>query len=264
MSMSIYCANFDLEQIANSGQCFRWVKISDKVWRFPIKNEWYLAWHSDEDHKQIFISKENDTDVDEETINEYFDIKTDYHSIINRIPENDTYLKTAAEKYYGIRILKQDLWETIVSFIISQNNNIPRIKKSIEKLCDEIPHKRFPTPWDILEMNLSDKGLGYRDKYLEDAAHWYLWRFDNTKMALINSDNPKSDLMEVKGIGNKVADCICLFGLHRIDSCPIDTWMKKIINVRYGGIQPEWMKSEYAGIFQQYVFAYERSLDGNK
>ena len=261
--MIIYNDNFNLEQIANSGQCFRWEEVNNKAWKFPIDNKWYLAWHPNGDHRKIHIVKEDGTDIDEEAVNWYFDIQTDYHAIINSIPENDTYLKTAAEKYYGIRILKQDLWEMIVSFIISQNNNIPRIKKSIERLCDEMPHKRFPTfptPWDILDMDLSDKGLGYRDKYLEDAAYWYLLRFDNAKTALINSDNPKSDLKEVKGIGNKVADCICLFGLHKLQACPIDTWMKKIINTRYGGVKPNWMKSEYAGVFQQYVFAYERSF----
>lgn len=108
-------------------------------------------------------------------------------------------------------------------------------------------------------MDLSDKGLGYRDKYIKAACDFYSnWTWFEEKTP------NRTNLLEIYGVGNKVADCICLFGLHQLDACPIDTWIKKIINARYNGIQPEWMKGKYAGIFQQYVFAYERSLHGNK
>lgn len=131
--MIIYNDNLDLTQIANSGQCFRWVRVNNRVWKFPICDIWYRAWHDENNHSKIHIVKENGSEVDSELVNHYFDIDTDYHSIIEEIPQDDLYLKNAAEKYSGIRILRQDLWEMIISFIISQNNNIPRIKKASKK-----------------------------------------------------------------------------------------------------------------------------------
>ena len=261
--MIIYNDNLDLTQIANSGQCFRWVRVNNKVWKFPIYDIWYKAWHDEINHSKIHISNVDGREADEVLVNHYFDLDTDYRSIINEIPEDDDYLKQAAEKYYGIRILRQDLWETMVSFIISQNNNIPRIKKNIEKLCDK-NDGMFPNRFELYKMDLSDIGLGYREEYLKNASLclWNRWQHLSLQCVLENSDNLKEELMEIKGIGNKVADCICLFGLHRLDSCPIDTWMKKIIETRYNGIKPEWMSSKYAGVYQQYVFAYERSLKG--
>ena len=259
--MIIYNDNLDLTQIANSGQCFRWVRVNNKVWKFPIYDVWYKAWHDENNHSKIHISKADGTEADEELINYYFDIDTNYQSIINEIPKDDLYLKQAADAFSGIRILRQDLWEMMVSFIISQNNNIPRIKKSIEKLCDKKDGK-FPDWWNVIELNLSDLHLGYREEYLKNVAWWFFTLSPYTEAILIDSDNPRRELKQIKGIGDKVADCICLFGLHRVDSCPIDTWMKKIIETRYNGTKPEWMNSKYAGVYQQYVFAYERSLKG--
>lgn len=261
--MIIYNDNLDLTQIANSGQCFRWVRLNNRVWKFPICDIWHKAWHDENNHNMIHIVKENGMEADSKLVNDYFDIDTDYRSIIEEIPQDDFYLKNAAEKYSGIRILRQDLWEVIVSFIISQNNNIPRIKKSVEKLCDEVGG-RFPNYYEILDMDLSDKGLGYRDSYLINAVLWFHYHGDSLKYEFLSYKSLKDNLIQIKGVGNKVADCICLFGLHQLNACPIDTWMKKIINTRYGGIQPEWMNGKYAGVFQQYVFAYERNTYKNK
>lgn len=257
--MIIQNNNLDLDQIANSGQCFRWSKIDEKAWRFPIYDIWHHAWHDEINHDMIYVFREDKRSVNEDIVNYYFDIKTDYRSIIDMIPEDDLYLKDAADAFSGIRILRQGAWETIVSFIISQNNNIPRIKKSIEKLCQDC-NGNFPSHIEIKNMNLSDKGLGYRDKYLKDAALWW-FRKIGFPYSIINhiEDNTKEQLLEIKGIGPKVADCICLFGLHQLDACPIDTWMKKIIKTRYNGTKPDWMSGEYAGVYQQYVFAYERN-----
>lgn len=256
--MIIHNDNLDLEQIANSGQCFRWLKLNDKEWKFPICDFWYRAWHDENNHSIIYIKKENGQEINEKLVNDYFDINTDYRLIIEKLPQNDFYLKNAANNFSGIRILQQNLWEVIVSFIISQNNNIPRIKKSIEKLCSAVDG-RFPMPNEILNMDLSDKGLGYRDKYITDSCDYYINRIQS-----MHTPISRENLLEIRGVGNKVADCICLFGLHNLEVCPIDTWMKKIINTRYGGVKPNWMKSEYAGVFQQYVFAYERSLAFNR
>lgn len=244
--------HMSLIQIANSGQCFRWKQINESTYMIPAFG------------REITISQDGDLFIlscDESEWNSiwrnYFDLDTDYNEVENIIMEsNDDFLKAAYQFGSGIRILRQDLWEVIVSFIISQNNNIPRIKKSIQKICDEVG-RRFPNRFEIYRMDLSDKGLGYRDKYLMDAAMWDLWKHPNTQYVLENAKNPKDELMKIKGIGSKVADCICLFGLHKLDSFPIDTHIQKILDREYNGNLPDWVNSKYAGLFQQYLFYFE-------
>ena len=246
--------HMNLNQIANSGQCFRWQQIKDNTYKIPAFG------------KELTISQDRDLftlSCDENEWNSiwknYFDVETDtdYNEAENIIMKsNDDFLKVAYQFGSGIRILRQDLWETIISFIISQNNNIPRIRKSIQKLCNEVGG-RFPNRFELSRMDLSDKGLGYRDIYLMDAVMWDLWKFADPRLVLSNIENPKEELMKIKGVGNKVADCICLFSLHRLDSFPIDTHIKSIIGREYKGEMPTWVDSKYAGLFQQYLFYYE-------
>ena len=245
--------HMNLHQIVNSGQCFRWQQINDNTYKIPAFG------------KELTISQDGNTFIlscDENEWNSlwknYFDVDTDtdYNKVENIIMKsNDDFLKAAYEFGSGIRILRQDLWEVIVSFIISQNNNIPRIKNSIKKLCDEVGG-RFPSCYEILDMDLSDKGLGYRDKYLEDAASWWMWEGEYAESRLRQTKEPKRHLLEVKGIGNKVAECICLFGLHHLDAFPVDTHIRKILDREYGGELPDWAFGKYAGLFQQYLFYY--------
>ena len=143
----------------------------------------------------------------------------------------------------------------IISFIISQNNNIPRIKKSIQKLCDEVGG-RFPSCYEILDMNLSDKGLGYRDEYIRNACYARATTFTGDDLES-GYANAKARLMKIKGIGEKVANCICLFSLHYLDAFPVDTHIRKILDREYNSELPEWANSKYAGLFQQYLFYYE-------
>lgn len=244
----------DLNQIANSGQCFRWQQISDKTYKIPAFG------------RELTISQDGDLftlSCDESewrsVWKDYFDVDTDtdYDEVERIIMESDDdFLKTAYQFGSGIRILRQDLWEVVVSFIISQNNNIPRIKKSIEKLCNEVGG-RFPTCWEILDMDLSDKGLGYRDSYLVDAASWWLWEGGYAESRLKHTKEPEKHLLEIHGIGNKACACICLFGLHYLDRFPIDVHIKRILDREYNSEMPEWTKSKYTGLFQQYVFCYE-------
>ena len=244
----------NLHQIANSGQCFRWQQINNNTYKIPAFG------------RELTISQDGNTFIlscDENEWNSlwgnYFDLETNYDEVENVIMNtNDNFLKAAYEFGSGIRILRQDLWEAIVSFIISQNNNIPRIKKSIESLCDEVGGK-FPNCMEILNMNLCDKGLGYRDKYLKDAASWWIQMIEDNRSEtkLKCAKQPQKHLLEIKGIGNKVADCICLFGLHRLDSFPIDVHIKRIIDREYKGELPKWTSGKYAGLFQQFVFFYE-------
>ena len=253
MSYTVKIDHMDLDQIANSGQCFRWQKLNNNTYMIPAFG------------RELTISQDGDLftlSCDENEWNSlwrnYFDLDTDtdYDETEKIIMEsNDDFLKAAYQFGSGIRILRQDLWEVIVSFIISQNNNIPRIKRSIEKLCDEVGGK-FPTYIELVRMNLSDKGLGYRDKYIKEICKCYtdVDIFD----IFFDMDyyHDKKQLMKIKGIGNKVADCIYLFGLHHLDAFPVDTHIKKIIDQEYGGKLPEWVDSKYAGLLQQYIFYY--------
>lgn len=243
--------HMNLNQIANSGQCFRWQQINDNTYKIPAFG------------KELTISQDGNTFIlscEEDEWNSlwrnYFDLDTNYNEVENIIMNtNDDFLKAAYEFGSGIRILRQDLWEVIVSFIISQNNNIPRIRKSIQKLCNEVGG-RFPSLYDFtLKINLSNKGLGYRDRYILDACKFCMTEF----YTLSGNDYAydKSQLMKIKGIGNKVADCICLFGLHHLDAFPIDTHIKMILDREYNGEMPEWAQNKYAGLFQQYIFYYE-------
>ena len=238
--------HMDLHQIANSGQCFRWKQISNNTYNIPAFG------------KELTISQDGNTFIlscEEDEWNSlwrnYFDLDTDYNEVENIIMStNDDFLKAAYQFGNGIRILRQDLWEVIVSFIISQNNNIPRIKKSIEKLCDKVDG-RFPNPYELKYMDLSDKGLGYRDKYIKDACNKWI---DNV---ICEPFITRKELLEIKGIGNKVCSCICLFALHHLNSFPIDVHIQNILNREYNGEMPEWVNSKYSGLFQQYIFYYE-------
>lgn len=250
---TIQIDHMDLNQIANSGQCFRWQQLTANTYKIPAFG------------KELLISQDGDIftlSCDKGEWNDlwrkYFDIDTNYNEAENIIMNsNDNFLKAAYQLGSGIRILRQDLWEVIVSFIISQNNNIPRIKKSIKKLCDEVDGG-FPNCREILEMNLLDKGLGYRNNYLKEASEWYkAYSYGAIQVYGLSYQKAKEQLMTVKGIGNKVSDCICLFSLHHLNAFPIDIHIKKILDREYDGKFPEWASCKYAGLFQQYLFYYE-------
>lgn len=189
----------------------------------------------------------------------YFDVDTDtnYDEVGNIIINlNDEFLKSAYRFESGIRILRQDLWGTIISFIISQRNNIPIIKKCIKRLCEE-SNGAFPNCEELYNMDLNNKGLGYRNGYIKDACYWRAKRFENSESRLKNSKFPKEYLKEIKGVGDKIANCICLFGLHKLDSFTIDTHINDIIKREYNNKMPEWIDNKYAGLFQQYIFYFE-------
>ena len=239
--------NFDLDQIYASGQCFRWKKCSMLSYRIPISG------------KDVTIS-EFASDVFsksdcENEIRNFFDLDTNYFDIeTEAYHTHDQYLIKCYEFGKGIRILRQDLWETLITFIISQNNNISRIKKSVNAICNG---SHFPTPKELIEMDLSDKGLGYRDKYIKDACKHFM----NPRYVelLHNKDHGivRDALKDIRGVGDKVADCVRLFGLHHLEAFPIDTHIKQVIDREYGGKMPEWVHIKYAGVFQQYIFYYE-------
>ena len=262
---SVNVKDIDLGQIAESGQCFRMNYIGKGIYSIIALGK-YLEVSQQND--VLFLSC--DKDEYEKIWKEYFDIETDYNAIKENA-KSDDFLNRAIQYGGGIRILKQDLWETLISFIISQRKSIPSIKRCIETLCfrygEQIQNETsiyaytFPTPEKLSQIPIEDLrecGLGYRDVYVSEAAKWFCKNHH-----LINSDisytYAKNILMQINGVGNKVANCICLFALHQLEACPIDTHMQQIIDNIYHGIMPECMVSDKAGVLQQYAFYYKKN-----
>ena len=255
---------FELSDTLDCGQAFRFSKIDENNWHGIALNSY------------IKIGKLNDQiilynvtlDDYEQKWKHYFDFERNYEEIINIISENEV-LKAAAEKYKGIRILNQDPWEAICSFIISQNNNIPRIKCIIERLCENFGDKidggySFPTAQKLSNLTPEDLAplrAGFRARYIIDAAKKISSNeldFDLIKNGDI--DNARLELMKITGVGAKVADCALLFGFSRVEALPKDVWIKRAIAEYFNGVFPECAKN-YAGIAQQYLFSYIRDIN---
>lgn len=252
-------SHFDLRTIMNSGQCFRITEPMPNVFDVISMDQWVRIHYDTLTDAYIF-------DYAAEEFGywaQYFDFGTDYDLYFNSIKNSDDkFLKSAAEYGDGMRILRQSYWEAIVSFIISQNNNIPRIKKSIEALCKKfgtpmtkygVTYYSFPYKDDMININLedlADLGLGYRAKYIYGickCAPSSLW---------------PDKLLSIPGIGPKVESCIKLFGLHKMDSYPIDTWIKKMIDEVYDGYFDTTPYKGFEGFIQQLQFYYYRHLKG--
>lgn len=258
--------NFNIAQTLDCGQAFRWSKDDNDIWQ-GIAFGQFLKLKQTDDCITFF-------NTDEMTFNSiwrpYFDIDRDYTDIIRNISHNDT-LKTAASYGYGIRILRQDPWEALCSFIISQNNNIPRIKGIVERLCVNFGNEikggySFPTAQKISSLSLDDLQVlrsGFRAKYILDAAKKVAsGEIDFAKLNYMSTDETRNQLMTIYGVGAKVADCAMLYGMGRLDAFPKDVWIKRALDVLFGGELPE-STSQYAGIIQQYIFFYARETKLN-
>ena len=250
--------DFDIHQIARSGQCFRMSKLVVNSYKVIAFGHSVVVEQTNDDI--IFYCHKNEFD---DVWYDYFDLGCDYGNVKQQVLRyNDIFLTKAVEYGYGIRILKQNLWETMISFIISQCNNIPRIVKSIDKLCGGMTC--FPSPQDIVMMSdaqLQECGLGYGVKYVKNLARSVIsGDCDLKKLQHASYDNAINMLLSIYGVGDKVANCVALYGLHHLEAFPVDTWMKRIINAHYGGYFDVKRFGKYAGIVQQYMFFYKRSL----
>lgn len=269
---SIKIDNLDLGQIAASGQCFRMNYVGKGTYSIIAFGKYLEV--SQSLNTLIFSCDEAEY---EEIWKEYFDIETDYAAIKSNTDATDEFLQKSIQYGSGIRILKQDIWEILVTFIISQRKSIPSIKKCVETLCqkygeqitgdglnDDTPiiDYAFPTPEKIAELSIEELracGLGYRDVYVAGAAQWFIEKYPIYQKQMGTYTIAKSLLMGINGVGTKVSNCICLFALHQLEACPIDVWMQKIIDDNYKGIIPSWMVSDKAGVLQQYAFYYKKS-----
>lgn len=272
--------DFQLDHIFDCGQCFRWNK------------EEYGSYTGIAGNMAVNMSLEGDKliidNTDEEAFEffwkNYLDLDTDYGNIKTNLKDKDKVIGMAIKDGEGIRILNQELWETIVSFIISANNNIPRIKGCIESLAENFGESlgeyrgkvryAFPSPEAMAKLTVEDLAvckLGYRAKYLVNTSKMYLEDKDSFERLLkvdVSSAEALKKITSLNGVGPKVANCIMLFALKKRDAFPIDVWMKKVMNYLYGfdekdvkGMQAFAKKTfgDVAGIAQQYLFYYMRN-----
>jgi len=256
-----------------------------QVFRFAPENAGYLlfsgrhACFMRECGKVVEITAD-----DGEYFKEYFDLKRDYNKIYTSAKAfGIPVLEKSAEAGKGVRILIQDREEMLFSFIVSQNNNIPRIKGIIERLCRGIGEERnfmgktyytFPTAKDIAKQSVEfyqSIGLGYRAAYFPAVADALLNGFDLLEVAKLPTALLKKELVKLKGVGPKVADCVALFGFNRTDSFPVDTWIEKLYKEDFCGTLTDRnaiteyflnLFGENAGYYQQYMFHFKRNIEG--
>lgn len=274
---------FELKDIFDCGQCFRWNEEADGSYTGIIKNG---VMNVNCDSKNITFKGVLNCDI-EELVYNYFDFNRDYEEIKKLLALVDDNMKKSIEYGKGIRILNQDLWETIISFIISANNNIPRIKGIIDRLSKKYgtvvefnskEYYLFPTPEQLKNVTVAEYrglGLGFRDIRLYETVQMVI----NSEVNLnnlyeMNTLDARNQLLKLSGVGPKVADCILLFSdLKRFDIFPIDVWVRRVMNDLYIKNEDEKKVSKkeindiafekfgnYAGIAQQYLFYWKRTL----
>ena len=257
---------FDAGQIHLSGQCFRMSEKKEGHYTVCAGDKYTEIVRCD-DGWQFLCSEE----AFENFWKHYFALDEDYESYRAKINPKDSYLTAAAGFGSGIRILNQDLWEMIITFLISQQNNIARIRKCIESLCvhygkqmitaDGTVYNAFPTAEALAaasEEDLRGLNLGYRSKYIAKTARdVFEGHFDLEKVRLMPYKEAKTALLELYGVGTKVADCICLFGLHQMSAFPVDTHISQVLDREYKKGFPFRRYSGCQGLMQQYIFYYD-------
>lgn len=271
--------DFDPKHIFECGQCFRWKAEEDGSYTGVAKgrvinvsregNTVYLKNTNLEDFNKIWKS--------------YFDLETDYAKIKNELKSMDEYLEKATEFGWGIRILRQDPWEMLISFIISSNNRIPMIQKAISNLSREygtyigkfngVEYYDFPTPEQLSKASIADIracSTGFRDKYIKATTERVIsenedvYNYEN-----LGTEDCRKKLMEFNGVGPKVCDCIALFGMQKYDTFPVDVWVKRVMQEFYVEDDMSLLKirkyaidkfEDLSGFAQQYLFYYAREL----
>jgi len=258
-------SDFDLSKTFECGQCFRWRADNGTYTGEAFGRAARLYRCGD----SIFISG---SILDFESVwRSYFDLDRDYAKIRQKLCIDD-FMRRATEFGEGIRILRQDKWETLCSFIISQNNNIPRIKSIIDALCREFgdiidfegkPFYTFPSAEKLASLRLKQLDplrCGYRAEYIIKSAQLVAdGVIDLEALSLGTQDAARTALKKLHGVGDKVTDCVMLFGLHMLDAFPLDIWMKRAVEQHYSPDFDPNIFSPYAGIAQQYIFNFIRN-----
>lgn len=271
--------DFDPQHVFDCGQCFRWLKEEDDSYTGVVQG------------KVVNVKKENDLIIFDNTNKEdfdniwfdYFDLGRDYSEIKNELKVMDEYLEKATEFGKGIRILQQDGWEMLISFIISANNRIPMIQRAINNLSQKYgkfigeyrgkKYYAFPTPEELSQASVEDIRAcqtGFRDKYIKSVVDYVKENNENVLFyRRLNTDECIKELMKFNGVGPKVADCIALFGMQKYDTFPVDVWVKRVMEEFYVEDNLSLPKIRQfalekfgylAGFAQQYLFYYAREL----
>ncbi len=274
--------SFEPKHIFECGQCFRWDEQPDGSYTGIVKDNVINVKKVD----NSIVFKSLGADNLEKLATDYFDLNRDYEEIKDTLSKIDEYLANSIKYGSGIRILNQDLWETIISFIISANNNIPRIKGIINRISQKYGNEinwegrsyyTFPTPENLAKATVEDLrglGLGFRDVRVYETTHKILEKQVDLEKMHEEKDTQKvrDELLSLSGVGPKVADCILLFStLKRFDVFPIDVWVRRVMNELYIKNEDETKvnkkeierlaKEKYGnleGLAQQYLFYWKR------
>ncbi|MDU7965359.1 MAG: DNA glycosylase [Paeniclostridium sordellii] len=272
-------SDFDPKHIFECGQCFRWKDQGDGSYTGVANG------------RVINVSREGDTiylkNTNLEDFNniwkDYFDLDTDYSKIKNELRNMDEYLEKATEFGWGIRLLRQDPWEMIISFIISSNNRIPMIQKAIKNLSREYgtyigsyegeDYYDFPTPQQLSKASIEEIracSTGFRDKYIKSTTEEVIKNNDDVySYRNLSTEDCIKELLKFNGIGPKVGDCIALFGMQKYDTFPVDVWVKRVMQEFYVEDDMSLPKirkyaidkfGDLSGFAQQYLFYYAREL----
>lgn len=270
--------SFEPVHIFECGQCFRWNKQADGSYTGVFQNN---VMNVKKENQNIVFSGNCNENI-KKICTEYFDLNTNYDDIKYSLSQIDDYLKESIKYGQGIRILKQDLWETLISFIISANNNIPRIKLIIERIAKKYgteiefrgkTYYTFPTPEMLKDATVQDfrnLGLGFRDKRVyETVQETISGKIDLSKIKDENNiEKLREELLKIQGVGPKVADCIMLFALKKYQVFPVDVWVRRVISELYFKNNEQspkeiqkFAQNQYgnlAGLAQQYLFYWRR------
>lgn len=271
-------SHFDLTQTLESGQCFRWEKIDEARYQGTayhrtitigqINNELYIDGATAKEFQYIWLP--------------YFDLERNYENII-KILSKDPLLKKAINGAMGVHVLKQEPFETLISYIISANNHIPRIKKIIKTLSETLGDNiilngqttfAFPTKKQLANARYDEVNLckaGFRNKYIHQTAiKIHEENYDFSLLKQMPYEEAKSSLKQFLGVGDKVADCVLLFSGIRLDAFPVDVWIKRVIENEYGKKDMTLTNiaqfgrdqfGQYAGFANNYLFHYIRNLE---
>lgn len=257
--------NFSMEQICQSGQCFRMEQKGQGRYGI-IAGERYLEVEQ-QGTECVFSCGEEEFS---KFWKEYFDLDRDYGAFRELVNPGDAFLVRAADYGWGIRILHQDLWEMIVSFLISQQNHIQRIRRCIGNICESYGERKetgqgevyyaFPEPEALAGLKedaLMACNLGYRSKYVVRAARSVVsGELDLDAVRHMSYRKARETLMGLFGVGEKVADCVCLFGLHHLEAFPVDTHISQALALHYKRGFPNRRYRGARGVMQQYIFYY--------
>ena len=254
--------DLDLAQTLDCGQCFRWTEQPDGTFAGVAFGKSVRVQMND----SVFVI-DGAEEAERSLWQRYFDLDCDYAAIRSSLSSLHPILKEASEYASGIRILRQEPFEALCTFIISQNNNIPRIKGIVSRLCESFGEKlpdgnyTFPSAERLSALSAGDLAplrAGFRARYIIDAAKKVSsGEVDLSFCETADYEQARAELMKIVGVGVKVADCTLLFGMHRVDAFPMDVWMKRAMEQLFPGMSPGDF-GDYAGVAQQYIFHFSR------